>query len=102
MAKHPTIGRLVIILEPELHPLSRGALRAQLAQWYNRHRLNPEPTFLASLAKPSRVAALQADDYKLIYSTLDDLNWEETMTLLPWREVWLLAHGQFWQGMPQA
>lgn len=89
-------GRLVLIMETALAPLSREVLQKKLSSW----RYLSEPTFLASLAQPARVAALRADSGKVFYNTADDLTLDETLGLLPWREVWLLANGRFWQGLP--
>ncbi|MCA3244764.1 MAG: hypothetical protein INF43_05645 [Alphaproteobacteria bacterium] len=97
-APQPTqpCGRLILILETALAPTSRAALQAKLQLWHQQ----PEPTFVASLAHPARAAALRADAGKVFYNTTDDLTLDETVALLPWREVWLLANGRFWQGLP--
>jgi hypothetical protein len=92
------IGRLVLILEPELHPLSRSVLRERLAQWQHTHG----PTFVAALAATSRLAAIQADEARVFYNLRDDLPLQETLELLPWQEIWLLAAGRLWQGMARA
>jgi hypothetical protein len=92
----PPCGRLVLVLETHLAPASYEVLHEKLKVWH----LSPEPTFLASLATPSRVAALRADRARIFYNTADDLTLDETLSLLPWREVWLLNNGKFWQGMP--
>jgi hypothetical protein len=92
---HPC-GRLILILETALAPSSRAALQAKLQLWHHQR----EPTFVASLAHPARAAALRADVDKVFYNITDDMPLNETLALLPWREVWLLANGRFWQGMP--
>lgn len=88
------VGRLVLILEPELHPLSRSLLRARLQGWQGGRT----PTFVAALGRPSRLAAIQADEGKVFYNVRDDLALQDTLELLPWEEIWLLAAGRMWHG----
>jgi hypothetical protein len=92
------IGRLVLILEPELHPLSRTLLRARLQGWQG----SCSPTFVAAVGRPARLAAVAADDGRVFYNVRDDMELQDTLELLPWEEIWLLAAGRMWQGMAQA
>lgn len=90
------LGRLVLIMERELHPKSRDKLKHLL------HMLarQPEPTFVASLAQPSLLGALRLDDGHVFYnfdSHAKDL--PQTLGYLPWREVWVVNNGRLWCGM---
>ncbi len=92
------LGRLVLILEPELNPQSRELLRQRLQGWHGTR----VPTFVAALGQPSRLAAVQADEGRVFFNLRDDLGLQETLHLLPWQEIWLLAAGRLWQGMAHA
>lgn len=92
-------GRLVVILERELQPVSRAALK-ELLRTLNR---TPEPTFVASLSRPAFLGAVQSDLNGVFYNAdCPSGSLAETMGLLPWAEVWMVAGGKVWQGLPSA
>ena len=87
------VGRLVIVLERDLHPASRTSLHALLCTLSKL----PEPTFVASLARPAFVGAVKADTDGLFYNATDiGMGLPETLGLMPWREVWLVNRGKVW------
>jgi hypothetical protein len=90
-------GRLVLILERELHPRSRSKLYSLL----QRMARQPEPTFIASLAQPAFMGAIRLDERGQFYNTdMRGHNLVETFQLMPWREIWMLRNGELWHASP--
>lgn len=90
-------GRLILILECELHPQSKKTLYTLL----KRMARQPEPTFVASLAQPSFLGAIRLDEGCQFYNAdMRDHNLVETFETLPWREIWMLRGGKLWYASP--
>ena len=90
-------GRLVLILERELHPQSKKALFNLL----QRMARQPEPTFVASLAQPAFLGAIRLDEDSQFYNAdMRNHNLAETLEALPWREIWMLRAGKLWYASP--
>lgn len=86
-------GRLVLVLEERLHPQTRLKLHS-LLHTLSQHT---EPTFVAGLARATFRAAVKASEGHLFYNAADSaLSLPETISLMPWKEVWVVNNGQVW------
>ena len=84
------IGRLVLVMERQLTEASRGTLRNLLAHWWH----NDEVTWVSGLSRASMFDSCDTDG---IFYNRDFVSPEQAVSLMPWREVWLVAGGRVWR-----
>lgn len=89
-------GRLVLVAEKQLSQASKHALRGLLEDivWQD------DVTMVSGL---SRASVLEAGDEcgRIFYNYREYLSPEEAFSLMPWREIWLVAGGRVWQMGPR-
>lgn len=86
-----TVGRLVLVVERQLTAASRKALRDLLGTMW----AEDEVTWVSGLSRASMLEAGSVGDN--IFYNRDYLRPEEAVSLMPWREVWLVAGGRVWK-----
>ncbi len=84
-------GRLVLILEHSLTDASRNALRTLM----KRFMATPDVTMISGLSRASMLQA-QALESGFYYNQREYLPPEQAFTLMPWREIWVVADGMVW------
>ena len=89
-------GRLVLILEHNLTEASREALRMLM----KRFVATPDVTMISGLSRASMMQA-QALESGFYYNQREYLPPEQAFTLMPWREIWIVADGLVWALQPQ-
>ena len=85
------MGRLVLVFERQLSEPTRLALRDLLGRLWE----SGDVTWVSGLNRASMLEAGSEGD-GLFYNR-DFVSPEQAVTLMPWREVWLVAAGQTWR-----
>ena len=86
------IGRLVLVVERELSEASRGRLRDMLGTVWEG---GGDVTWVSGLSRASVMAAGAETDH--VFYNRGFLPPEDAVSLMPWREVWLVAGGKVWK-----
>ena len=84
-------GRLVLIAEKALSDASRARLRNLLGEMMRED----EVTMVSGMNRASVLQAGRETDNR--FYNRDYITPEQAVTLMPWREIWLVAAGKVWR-----